>query len=73
MYALVRVPQICAGVLSLLAMAGYGVYVPKIKERGAIRVLFPNYLFITATTTGWLCYAGGRDEMREAVERIEIG
>jgi hypothetical protein len=54
-------------------MAGYGVYVPKIKERGAIRVLFPNYLFITATTTGWLCYAGGRDEMREAVERIEIG
>jgi transcription antitermination factor NusG len=35
-----------------LAMAGYEVYCPRLKERSAIRVLFPSYLFVTATA-GW--------------------
>jgi transcription antitermination factor NusG len=30
-------------------MAGYETYCPRIRERGAVRVLFPNYLFIVAT------------------------
>jgi transcriptional antiterminator RfaH len=35
-----------------LAMAGYEVYCPRIRERGAVRVLFPSYLFIAAAA-GW--------------------
>jgi transcription antitermination factor NusG len=35
-----------------LAMAGYQTYCPRIKERGAVRVLFPGYLFVTAAA-GW--------------------
>ena len=33
-------------------MAGYQTYCPRIKERGAVRVLFPGYLFVTAAA-GW--------------------
>jgi transcription antitermination factor NusG len=35
-----------------LAMAGYQTYCPRIRQRGAVRVLFPSYLFITAAA-GW--------------------